>query len=372
MRTSAALLPLLLLALAPALPAAQAPTGVRFEADVLATQLQAPTALAFLPDGRAVLAERRAARLSVLDPRTGSLTAISPGLEAHVLTGEDAGLHDVVAHPEHGSNGWLYASYSHGTPERSTLAVDRFRLRDGGVVDRERIFTAEAWNEDRFHYGGRMAFAGGHLFVTIGDRHRQDRVQDLRNHMGKIVRLRPDGTVPDDNPFVGRPRSRAETWAYGLRNSQGFVVDPRNGVLWAHDHGPRGGDELNLVKRGANYGWPVVSFGWEYSGGAIGMGITQREGMEPPVWVWTPAIAPSGLVLYRGDLFPAWKGSFLAGSMAQQHLNRVALAEGRVVLEERILDRKAHRVRLVAEGPDGSVYLGSDDGRLVRLRPASP
>lgn len=351
--------------------AATTPGGVPLEVATLATGLQAPTALVFLPDGRGLLAERRAARVSLLE-KAGSLTPLSGDIGTQVVTGEDSGVHDLALHPEHESNGWIYVSYSHGTAERSTTAVDRFRLRDTTIAERERIFTAEAWNEDRFHYGGRMAFVDGHLFVTIGDRHRQDRVQDLRNHMGKIVRLRPDGSVPADNPFAGRPRARAETWAYGLRNAQGLAVDPRSGELWCNEHGPLGGDELNRVTRGANYGWPVVSFGWEYDGGAVGMGITRREGMEPPAWVWTPAIAPSGLLLYRGDLFPGWKGSFLSGSMAQQHLNRVVMAEGRVVLEERILDRKAHRVRLVAEGPDGSVYLGSDDGRLTRLRPAAP
>jgi glucose/arabinose dehydrogenase len=216
-----------------------------------------------------------------------------------------------------------------------------------------------------------MAFAEGHLFVTVGDRHRQDRVQALRNHHVKIVRLRDDGGVPADNPFVerGPERARPETWSTGHRNPQGLAVHPFTGELWSSEHGPMGGDELNLVKRGANYGWPVISWGFEYGGGPVGMGITQRDGMEQPRWVWTPAIAPSGLVIYRGDRFPGWKGSFLVGAMAQQHLNRLVMAEGRVVLEERILDRRAHRVRLVAEGPDGSVYLGSDDGKLTRLRP---
>ena len=351
--------------------AAQAQGPSRVAAEVVATGLQAPTALVFLPDGRGLLAERRSATVSLYDPRTHAITALSGDLQGTVLTGQDAGVHDLALHPDFAANGWVYVSYSLGTVERSTTAVDRFRLRGTDIVERQRIFTAEAWTDDRYHYGGRMAFAGGHLYLTVGDRHRQDRVQDLRNHYGKILRLRDDGSAPSDNPFVerGAERARPEIWSTGHRNPQGLAVDPRTGELWCSEHGPLGGDELNLVKRGANYGWPVISYGWEYNGGAVGMGITRREGMEQPHWVWTPAIAPSGLAIYRGDLFGAWKGSFLVGAMAQQHLNRLVMAEGRVVMEERILDRKAHRVRLVAEAPDGSVYIGSDDGKLTRLTP---
>jgi glucose/arabinose dehydrogenase len=357
---------------------------VRFQAEVVMTDLKAPTAMVFLPDGRALVLERRSANVNLLDLTTGSSKRLSGGPEPltgdesgvrdarrpSTLTGEDAGLHDLVLHPRYSENGWIYLSYSHGPRERSTTVVDRFRLRDDRLVDQQRVFTADAYSEDRFHYGGRMVFAGGHLFITIGDRHHQDRAQELTNHTGKILRLNDDGTVPADNPFVGQKDARPEIWAYGLRNPQGLLVHPETGELWSHDHGPLGGDEVNVIRRGANYGWPIVSYGWQYSGGPIGQGLTTMKGMEQPLWVWTPGIAPSGMIVYTGNAFPEWRGSFFIGAMAHRHLNRLVVRDGRVVVEERLMNREAGRVRLVAQGPDGFIYVGSDDGRLVRLRPA--
>jgi aldose sugar dehydrogenase len=345
--------------------------GVRFETEVIVSDLKAPTSLVFLPGGRALLAERRSARVSLLDLATKTLTPLTPDFAPGVLTGEDAGIHDLALHPDHARNGWIYMSYSSGTEERSTLAIDRFVLDGARVTKRERIFSAsKAQAEDRFHYGGRMVFAKGFLFVSSGERHNQARAQELSSHQGKILRLHDDGRAPADNPFVGQDRALPEIWTYGHRNIQGLAVHPVTGEIWANEHGPRHGDELNLIKRGANYGWPVVSYGWEYSGGPIGMGITRQDGMEPPVWVWTPAIAPSGMFVYTGEAFPAWRGSFFIGSMGRTHLNRLALVNGQVVLEERILLGKAGRARLVAQGPDGFIYYGNDNGQLVRIRPA--
>jgi aldose sugar dehydrogenase len=356
---------------------------VNFEVEVLATDLKQPVALVFLPDGRAILVERRSAKLSVLDVQSGKLTPLSGAPEAltgdddviadarrpTTLIGQDSGLHDMVLHPRYAENRWIYLSYSHGPRTYSTTVVDRFRLQGNRLIDRERIFTADAYSEDRFHYGGRMVFVGNHLFLTIGDRHHQDRAQELTNHTGKILRLNDDGSAPPDNPFVGQKDARPEIWSYGHRNPQGLIVHPDTGELWSHEHGPSGGDELNLIRRGANYGWPVISYGWQYSGGPIGQGITTREGMEQPVWVWTPGIAPSGFMVYTGTSFPEWRGSFLVGAMAHRHLNRLVLRDGRVVVEERLMNRDAGRVRLVSQGPDGLIYIGSDDGRLYRLRP---
>ena len=359
--------------------------SVRYQVDVLATGLLQPSAMAFLPDGRALVVERRSAKIDLLDVKSGSLIVLDGGFEALIgtdtgvhdaarppaLTGEDAGLHDIALHPNYAQNGWIYISYSSGEVERSTTVVDRFRLRGKSIVDRERIFTADAYSEDRFHYGGRLVFIGGYLFVTVGDRHHQNRAQVLSNDAGKILRLRDDGQIPPDNPFVGQKDARPEIWSYGHRNPQGLVVFPETGELWEHEHGPLGGDELNIIKRGANYGWPVISYGWEYSGGPIGMGITAKEGMEQPIWVWTPAIAPSGMFVYTGDKFPAWRGSLFIGSMVQHHLNRLVVRDGRVVLEERLMYGKFGRIRLVAQGPDGLIYIGNDDGLLLRLSPVA-
>jgi len=354
---------------------------VRFRTEVVATGLNQPSAMVFLPDGRALLVERQKG-VDLLDVKSGAVTPLEGGPEALIgndtgvhdanrpaaLTGEDAGYHDIALHPDYAKNGWIYLSYSEGVRERSTTVVDRYHLRENKLVDRQRIFTADAYSEDRFHYGGRMVFLGGYLFLTVGERHHQDRAQELSNDAGKILRLRDDGTVPPDNPFVGTKDARPEIWSYGHRNPQGLVLHPETGELWENEHGPLGGDELNIIRRGANYGWPVISYGWQYSGGPIGKGITAQEGMEQPVWVWTPAIAPSGMIVYTGTKFPQWRGSFFIGAMAGHHLNRLVVQDGRVVVEERLMNRQAGRVRLVAQSPDGFIYIGNDDGQLWRLR----
>jgi len=214
-----------------------------------------------------------------------------------------------------------------------------------------------------------MVFLDGYLFLTVGERHHQDRAQQLDNDAGKILRLRDDGSIPPDNPFVGTKNAKPEIWSYGHRNPQGLVVRPETGELWSHEHGPLGGDELNFIHRGANYGWPVISYGWQYSGGPIGMGITTHEGMEQPVWVWTPAIAPSGMFVYSGTQFAPWRGSLFIGSMRQHYLDRLVLKETHVIVEERLMYGEVGRVRLVAQGSDGFIYIGNDDGQLLRLRP---
>jgi glucose/arabinose dehydrogenase len=241
-------------------------------------------------------------------------------------------------------------------------------------VDVERIFTADAYSEDAYHYAARIQFSEGFLYMTIGDRQHPAKAQDNSNHAGTIVRLTDSGAVPPDNPFVGlkeegKPEPRPEIWSYGLRDPMGFEVHPETGELWLHEHGPRGGDELNRVKKGGNYGWPVVSYGFEYEGGPIGMGIPWKEGMEIPHWVYVPSIAPSDMVVYQGDAFPAWKGSLLIGAMAGLHLNRLVLRGGEVVAEERLAQRLLGRIRSVAMDKEGLIYLGSDGGHIWRLRP---
>ncbi|HVH70422.1 MAG TPA: PQQ-dependent sugar dehydrogenase, partial [Candidatus Dormibacteraeota bacterium] len=210
---------------------------------------------------------------------------------------------------------------------------------------------------------------GGYLFLTVGDRHHQDRAQQLNNDAGKILRLHDDGSIPPDNPFVNTKDARPEIWSYGHRNPQGLTVHPETNELWEDEHGPLGGDEFNIIHRGANYGWPVISYGWQYSGGPIGMGITTQKGMEQPLWVWTPGIAPSGLMIYTGTRFAAWRGSIFIGAMAGHHLCRLVVKDGNVVAEERLMNGKAGRVRLVEQTNDGFIYIGNDDGQLLRLQP---
>jgi len=356
---------------------------LRFRTEVVATGLKQPSAMVFLPDGRALLVERQKG-VELLDVKSGTLTLLEGGPEALVgtetgvhdanrpatLTGEDAGYHDIALHPDYSKNGWIYLSYSAGPRERSTTVVDRYHLRDNKLIDQQRILTADAYSEDRFHYGGRLAFIGEYLFVTVGDRHHQDRAQELDNHAGKILRLRDDGTVPPDNPFVGKKDAKPEIWTYGHRNPQGLVVHPDTGELWSNEHGPLNGDELNVIHRGANYGWPVISYGWQYAGGPIGKGITTQDGMEQPLWVWTPGIAPSGMSFYTGTKFAPWRGNIFIGAMAGRNLTRLVVQDGRIVVEERLMNRQVGRVRLVAQSSDGFIYVGNDDGQLLRLRPA--
>ena len=362
----------------PAGLAAQEKSSHRFEsehgtfvAESVASGLSQPTAIEFLPDGRAFVLQRDLGEISLIDFRNGERVEI--GNMPKMLKFNDSGIHDIELHPDFEENGWIYISYSEGEEVHSTVVFDRIRIKDNAVSERERVFSADAFSEKSYHYGGRIQFIENHVYFTVGDRQHRDEVQNRANHAGSIVRLHDDGRVPKDNPFIGvedeRNPPRPELWTLGHRNPQGLFVNPETGDLWANEHGPRGGDELNLIKRGANYGWPEVSFGLEYDGGPIGKGITREEGMEQPVWVYVPSIAPSDLVIYQGAAFPAWKGSFLIGSLAFAHLNRLVLRDGAVVVEERLASGPLGRIRSIAVDADGYIYLGSDGGDIWRLRP---
>ncbi|MFC1689913.1 PQQ-dependent sugar dehydrogenase [Pseudomonadota bacterium] len=331
-----------------------------------------PVALEFLPDGKALVLQRDRGLITLADFTTGEKTDIE-GLPKMVVF-SDAGVHDVELHPDYAENGWIYVTYSEGEEVHSTVVLDRFRLQGANAVNVERIFTADAYSETAYHFAARIKFLEGRLFVSIGDRQHPPTAQDNSNHAGTVVRLNDDGSVPADNPFVGKeeagqPKPRPEIWSYGHRDPQGLFVHPVTGDLWLHEHGPRGGDELNRVIKGGNYGWPVVSFGFEYDGGPVGMGIPWQEGMEIPAWVYVPSIAPSDLVIYQGNIFPEWKGNFLIGAMAGLHLNRLVVRQGEVVAEERLVHRLLGRIRSIAIDEKGYVFLGSDNGEVWRLRP---
>jgi glucose/arabinose dehydrogenase len=331
-----------------------------------------PVAIEFLPDGRALVLQRDKGLVTLADFNTGEKTDVT-GLPTMAVF-SDAGVHDVELHPDYDKNGWIYVTYSEGQQVHSTVVLDRFRLDGNSAKDVERIFTADAYSEGAYHFAARIQFVDGFVFVTIGDREHPPRAQSNSNHAGTIVRLHDDGSVPQDNPFVGleeeaREKPRPEIWSYGHRDPQGLYRHPESGELWLHEHGPRGGDEVGRVKKGANYGWPLVSFGFDYDGGPIGMGIPWQKGTEIPVWVYVPSIAPSDMVIYRGDAFPHWKDNFLIGAMAGLHLNRLVFRDGEVVAEERLVQRLLGRVRSIAVDEAGRVYLGSDNGEVWRLRP---
>ena len=255
--------------------------------------------------------------------------------------------------------------------------LDRIKLDGNRVSESERLFTANQWSETGVHHAGRIQIRDGYVYMSLGDRRHETFVQDRTNHLGTIIRLHDDGKVPSDNPFVGMKDAGdgdkdmlPEIWSWGHRNPQGLYFHPETGELWSNEHGPRGGDELNLVKKGANYGWPIIGWGFQYDGGIYGMGISAQEGMEQPVWVWVPSIGPSDLVYYNGDAFPAWKGSWLTGSLAKAHVNRVVVQDGAVVLEERLANGLLGRIRTIGVDGKGYIYLGTDGGDIWKLSPS--
>jgi len=333
--------------------------------------LGSPFAIEMMPDGSALVSQREKGLLTRVNFDSGEKTDITGTPDMHVYG--DAGFDDIELHPDYANNGWIYLSYSEGEEINSTIVLDRIKLDGNTVLERERVFTADAWAETEYHQGGRIQFHDGFVYLSIGDRQHRERAQDKSVHTGSIVRLHDDGRVPQDNPFVGvedkRNPPRPEIWSYGHRNPQGLFVHPDTGELWSNEHGPRGGDELNRIEKGANYGWPEISFGLEYDGGPIGKGITLAEDMQQPIWVYVPSIAPSDLVIYQGEAFPAWKGSFLIGSLAFVHLNRLTLKDGMVVNEERLANALLGRIRSIAVDTGGFIYLGSDSGDIWRLRP---
>jgi len=341
-----------------------------FEAVVVAGGFEHPWGLAFLPDGRMLVTERPG-RLRVVTAK-GEVSDPVSGLPEVFGLGQ-GGLLDVILHPDHASNGWIYMSYARPADAGHRTAVLRARLVETALRDVETIFVAKNPNSGGRHFGSRLAFGrDGKLYVSVGERGSPDQAQNLSNHNGTVLRLNDDGSIPADNPFIDRKGALPSTFTYGHRNPQGMAVHPDRGEIWVHEHGPKGGDEVNLLKAGANFGWPLVTFGRSYAGFSIGEG-SSKPGLAAPLHHWTPSIAPSGMTFYTGDAFPAWRGNLFVGSLKFRYLARMVLDGTRVVSEERLLEDQFGRVRDVRQGPDGLIYLLSDenDGQLVRLQPAS-
>lgn len=351
-----------------------------FVVDTVVEGLEVPWSIAFLPGGDMLVTERPG-RLRIV--RDGLLLPDPVAGVPDVLAQGQGGLLDVLPHPDFASNRLIYLSFSKPNADGSaaTTAVVRGRFENDGLSDVEEIF--EAVSEGRGHYGSRLAFDdSGFLYITVGDRQvpstgdlEAHPAQDVSNHHGTINRIHDDGRIPSDNPFAGRSGARPEIWSYGHRNAQGLAIHPETGTIFATEHGPQGGDEVNVIRAGANYGWPVIGYGVNYgSGTAIHEG-TQREGMESPGHVWVPSIGTSGLAFYTGDRFPEWRGNLFAGGMSGEQLARLTLEGDEIVSEETLL-RGIGRIRDVRQGPDGLIYLaieerGDDAGTtpIVRLRP---
>lgn len=368
---------------APAVPdqnrAPERKTTVAFDVVTVAEGLEKPWGLAILPSGKMLVTEKPG-RLRVV-AANGTLSPAVTGLPAVDLRGQ-GGLLDVVLDPAFAKNGLVYWSYAE--PRDSGLnntAVARGTFVDGAAprVDDVQVIYHQAPSWDSvLHYGSRLVWnRDGTLFVTQGDRSvpsGRKQAQQMDSLIGKIVRINADGTIPKDNPFVGKDGVRPEIWSSGHRNVQAATLNPTTGELWEAEHGTRGGDEINIARKGKDYGWPTIAYGIEYQGGAINDGITAKEGMEQPVYYWDPVIAPSGMLFYTGDLFPAWKGSLFIGGLTSKNLVRLDVKADRIISEERLLKDllpAAERIRDVRQGPDGAIYLVTDHakGRILKLVP---
>ena len=338
--------------------------------------------MAWLPDGDMLITER-AGRLRIV--RGGRLLPEPVAGTPRVRAQGQGGLLDVVLHPQFATNRLVYLSFAKPNADASqaTTAVVRGRLENDRLIDVQEIFEAKAWASGNAHFAGRMAFdRKGFLYLSVGDRGESPNLmadqpaQSLSQHQGKILRLHDDGRVPSDNPFVGRAGAQPELWSWGHRNPQGLTVHPGTGEIWVNEHGPRGGDEVNRIQRGANFGWPVVSHGINYDGSPY-TGETERPGIVEPTWAWVPSIATSGMLFYTGDRFPWWRGGLFVGGLVGQQLSHLTLAGNRVVSQEALLVDAIGRIRDVRQGPDGYIYLAVDGTnaapltRVVRLEPVA-
>lgn len=347
-----------------------APTQLgRLRIDTVASGLVNPWGLAFLPDGSMLVTERAGSLRRV--QADGSVSAPLAGVPAVVAEGQ-GGLLDVAVSPSFAEDGLVYLTYAEpGEGKLASTAAARGRLEGDTLVDVEVIFRQEPKLDTRHHFGSRLVFHGEHLYITMGDRGVRTTAQDLASHMGTVARVFHDGRVPEDNPFIGREGVQPQTWSYGHRNQQGAALNPWTQTLWTHEHGPKGGDEINIPQPGSNYGWPIITFGINYSGLPIPEAEgTAKENMEQPHYYWAVSPGVSGMAFYDHPRFPAWQGSLFVGALAQRALLRLSLDEaGNVVGEERLLEAQGWRIRDVRVGPDGEVWLLTDetDGRLLRL-----
>ena len=341
-----------------------------FEVVTVAEGLEKPWGIAFLPDGGMLVTEKPG-RLRIVSP-DGELSKAVAGLPKVKDSGQ-GGLLDVALDPDFANNRTIYLSFSEAGSGGAGTAVLRGKLNGNALEDPMVIFRMDPKVGGGRHFGSRLQFLpDGTLLVSMGDRGSRERAQDLGNHQGTIARINPDGTVPEDNPFKKRGGALPEIYSYGHRNVQGLIRDPETGTVWANEYGALGGDELNIVQPGANYGWPAVTHSRNYSGTTISR-KTEAPGIEPSVTQWTPSISPSGMTLYRGDKFPQWQGNIFVGALTPGHLRRLEIEDNKVVAQEKLLSGLRERIRHVATGPDGYIYVLTDsrNGRLLKLQPAS-
>ena len=346
------------------------PTIANYEVEVLAEDFNQPWGLSFLPSGAMLVAERSGS-IQLVSNDGSSRVALEGVPEAFVKS--QAGFFEALPHPDFANNQWVYLSYAWGTNDENGLRISRAKLVGAALTDLEVLFTVSPLKSGGAHYGGRMTFLpdGSLVFGTGEGYNYREHSQQLDSLMGKIIRLNADGTIPSDNPFVGREDARAEIWSYGHRNPQGIVFDTEANVLYVHEHGPKGGDEINVIEAALNYGWPAITYGTEYSGAQI-TPYTELEGMVQPMFYYVPSIAPAGFAQLTDSQFSAWDGDFLIAALAGKEVRHVDMENGQVVAQHRLLTEREERFRDVRQGPDGAIYVLSDssEGSLLRLTPA--
>ncbi len=344
------------------------PSEVTFSADLVVDRLDIPWGMVFLPDGSLLITEKRG---EIIHFKEGEKTILQNVPE--VYQRGQGGLLDIELHPDYSNNGWIYLSYSskEGTENGGNTAILRAKLDGNSLTNKELIFKASPNTTRGHHFGSRLEFDNqGYLYFSIGDRGaRDENPQDITRNGGKIYRIHDDGRIPSDNPFVGQQNAVEATFTYGNRNPQGMTKNPETGEIWIHEHGPRGGDEINIVQKGVNYGWPVITYGINYSGTPI-TDVTEKEGMAQPVYYWVPSIGPSGMTFVDSDKYPSWKGNLLVGSLAFQYLERLELQDNKVVYREKLMENVG-RVRNVRQAPDGFIYVAVEGKGIYRLTPNS-
>ncbi len=338
--------------------------GMKFKSETLINRKDVIWGFDFLPDSKVIFTERGGA-MGVFDPKTKKTIVLKNVPKVH--SAGQGGILDVRVHPDYAKNSLIYFSYSEPFPgETSTTALAHAELKGDSLINVKKIFTAWKPNSNDHHYGSRIVFDGkGHIYFTVGDRGKQEMAQEIDYHLGKVLRINEDGSIPKDNPFVGAPKVKGEIWSYGHRNSQGLDIKPGTDELWEAEFGPRGGDEINLVERKKNYGWPVATYGREYHGPKIAEGT--KSGTEQPITYWVPSISPSAMTFYSGASFPAWKNNIFLACLGEEHIRRLVMDGKKVVKQEVLLKDRGWRFRTVRTGPEGALWFSTDSGEIGRL-----
>lgn len=334
--------------------------------ETVASEIDNPWGMAWLPDGSMLVTEKSGTLYHIKDKKKTVISNVPK-----VAMRNQGGLLDVAVHPKYASNGWIYITYSaeEGEEKGANTKLIRAKIDNGGLTQIEELYKAKPNTTKSHHFGSRIVFDNdGYLYFTVGDRgNHPENPQDITRDGGKVYRLHDDGRIPSDNPFVGQPNAKEAVYSFGHRNPQGMTKNPTTGELWTHEHGPQGGDEINIVKKAANYGWPVITYGIDYDGSTISK-LTEKEGMEQPLYYWTPSIAPSGMTFVSGDIYPNWNGHLLVGSLKFQYLELVKLKDNKVVERQKVAT-DIGRLRNVAQGPDGYIYMGVEGKGIIKIIP---